>query len=695
MFSLIIVIVSIALVVALALATIYYGGKSADRAATRASASALISQATQIAAAGTLAESQGAGWPQNTLSFGQPYLSAMPVPPKSSYADTQETPDASHWEYYIPPSSGTASHHFVLKNKIARHVCLAVNKEQGVIGIPAVWDGKTLIQCFGPGVSARPDSAPGYTFFYDPAGTTPGQKEAALDQSKSEGGSSTPGYPRYCPDGSTIDSGLCPDTSPVNSGGSGGPGAPADKTNFGLVAVPGVLTIDGTDGVGDNYSSYCSSDMPVNYVTPQSTLTVGGKPASVDYIYEYGGSICVDSYGNPTNAPGSLPVVLSNPNGSTGTGTITYVEAFAPAPIVASMSPRTGPADVETRVTITGENFAPGVKVFLEYAKALPVTYISSTQIEVTIPKSTAVGFPTDYSATATVIIVNPDSDYASDLFDYVAVNGPPMEELPSDDDWKFVPGMTTQVLVTMVQPAYNDELGVQQGNFATYRAVKDCSNWPGIGEPTNGAAFCIPALKAEYLEWEGHTAQETVVRNGDDMTVQFGFVLSDGTHTYTFTQTRTETVTNNYLTFPQWTGAPIVVEGGALRVDCSTLELPPGYDWLGGRCRTITTTAGWGVVYEFDYAVDIGGLAEANPTYHVTDATSGWNSCSGNTCSWHKDATDAYSFNVAVRKSYSSTNSGMTLLTGVHHGPLGAYPQVPWSPDYGCSGYCNMPRND
>jgi hypothetical protein len=591
MFSLIIVLISIVLVVALALATIYYGGKTANWAAIRNSASTVVNQAAQIAAAGVIADSQGAGWPSASPNFPQPFLKGMPVPPRSAYADPVEIPAVAHWTYYLDPAGST--HHFVLKNKISRDVCMAINREQGFIGIPAVWDGSTLIQCFGPGVAARDGAPLGYTFFYDPVGTTPSQKTAALDKSKAEGGSTTAGYPRSCPDGTNIESGLCPDSgwlgSPIGSGGSSGPSGPQA---YGLVSVPGVMTIEGLDGTGSNYSSYCSAEMPMALVTEGATLTVGGLPASVDYIYQYGGSTCVDSYGNPPHAAGSVPVVLTTTEGSTATGSVTYVEALAPAPVITDMSPRSGAANVATRVTITGENFAPGIKVYLEYAKDLPVTYVSSTQIEVTIPVSTTVGYPADWNATATILFVNPDSDSSYDLFDYVGVNDPGNggggggTGAPggggTPSGWTFVPGMTTQVLVSGVGPANFDEMGVQQSYFATYRAVENCTDfWPTVGDTTDGEAFCIPALKAEYLEWEGHTAGYVSSQDGNYH--QFGFVLSDGTNTYTFLK--------------------------------------------------------------------------------------------------HYNAAGPY--------------PGLTMYSGVVSGPLGTPPSVPWTPDYGCGGYCNQPRND
>lgn len=66
--------------------------------------------------------------------FAQPYLAAMPVPPKSAYVEGP--PTATGWDYHVP--DGT-THHFMPQNKIRKDVCMEVNKAHGVIGNPAVF----------------------------------------------------------------------------------------------------------------------------------------------------------------------------------------------------------------------------------------------------------------------------------------------------------------------------------------------------------------------------------------------------------------------------------------------------------------------------------------------------------------------------------------------------------------------------
>lgn len=217
MFSLIIAIVAILLVVLIAVATLYYGGSAATSLSAKAAGAALVSQATQIDAAGATAEAQGDAWPAGAPSFTQPFIAAMPVPPKGAYVEG--TPSAADWQYY----AADGSHNFVLRNKINKGACLALNQSAGLVGIPAAWDGVTSSQCFGPGVAATSGQL-AYTFFYVARGTTAVQNQVALNQSITEANASNPatpataGYPRLCPDGSSVNSGVCPNSSGSSAG---------------------------------------------------------------------------------------------------------------------------------------------------------------------------------------------------------------------------------------------------------------------------------------------------------------------------------------------------------------------------------------------------------------------------------------------------------------------------------------------
>lgn len=274
MFSLIITLISIVLVVVLVAAVIYYGGTASAKSAVRLAASTLVAQAQQINAAGTIAVSQGASWPLGAPQFSPPYLTSMPVPPKSAYVAV--TPSAADWTYYVPDVD---VHHFVLKNKVSKDVCMAVNHQLGLVGIPAVWTGTDLVQCFGAGTPTGPNNELAYTFFYDPLGSTPAGDAMAMAQSTAEATAAgaaapAPGYPRLCPDNSTITSGVCVD-SDVLASDTPPPPPPADD-------VPGFLIVTGVSGdfnptiTSEGFATSC----PAGAIDPTTAAAapVGSNP---------------------------------------------------------------------------------------------------------------------------------------------------------------------------------------------------------------------------------------------------------------------------------------------------------------------------------------------------------------------------------------------------------------------------------
>jgi alpha-tubulin suppressor-like RCC1 family protein len=215
MFSLIITILAIALVVILILATLYFGGSAFGRGAAKVSAETLMNQAAQIAAAADVAMAQGTMLLSGLKVVLPPeLLKSMPVPPASAYAKGT-APAADDWEYYIP---GQLSH-FGLKLKVKKDVCMEVNMSQGFVGIPAAWDGVSRVQCFGPGVDG------GYTYLYEPPRHTPAQHDAALQKSIDDAKTAVPtvraGYPRECPDGTHIETGVCGGEATVPTGPEG------------------------------------------------------------------------------------------------------------------------------------------------------------------------------------------------------------------------------------------------------------------------------------------------------------------------------------------------------------------------------------------------------------------------------------------------------------------------------------------
>jgi alpha-tubulin suppressor-like RCC1 family protein len=256
MFSMIIVIIAIVLVVVLMLATIYFGGSAFQRDSKKLVAHTIMNQSGQIAAARQLARSEGFELPEgSTVRLPTTLLTAMPVPPKGAYAADAPAPMADDWEYYLPASKN----HFGLNAKLNADTCMEVNRSQGFVGIPVAWDGTSRAQCFGPSPS-------GYTFIYE-LPSTPEEHIEAVDKSVKDAlpaaPTARPGYPRLCPDGTTIETGLCD--------GGASPTTPEESTpptdTKGFWVVTATVEDDDPSLTSEGYSETC----PVGAVDPTST----------------------------------------------------------------------------------------------------------------------------------------------------------------------------------------------------------------------------------------------------------------------------------------------------------------------------------------------------------------------------------------------------------------------------------------
>lgn len=278
MYSMIIVVIAIALAVLLAIATLYYGGNAFNRDSARLVAHTLVNQSGQIAAARQLARAEGRPLPEGSVvQMPADLLATMPVPPKGAYETG--TPSAQDWEYYL----STSKEHFGLSLKLNQKTCMELNRSQGFIGIPAAWDGTSRMQCFGP----TPDG--GYTFLYELPTATPAERADAVDKAvndaKPDAPTVRPGYPRLCPDGTTIDTGLCagtgtgPETPPPTEE----PGGKAD----GFWLVTAQVRSFGPLLESDGFSKNC----PTGYIDPTSAdatpaPSLPGDPLNVDSVIE-------------------------------------------------------------------------------------------------------------------------------------------------------------------------------------------------------------------------------------------------------------------------------------------------------------------------------------------------------------------------------------------------------------------------
>lgn len=167
MFSLIITIISIALVAALAVATVYYGGNQFNQGNTKAAGSAIVTSAQQIAAANTLLfNDQGAYAavgpvtvaatcaPTDAGCFPTSYLKSIPKPPAPAVVS-----DGTNPGFEVAANNVIE---LTIDGSGAVDVCSAVNKSSGLLNN----DGTVLVPadeatfdaegaqygCYGPAV---------------------------------------------------------------------------------------------------------------------------------------------------------------------------------------------------------------------------------------------------------------------------------------------------------------------------------------------------------------------------------------------------------------------------------------------------------------------------------------------------------------------------------------------------------------
>lgn len=156
MFSLLITIISIALVAALAVATIYYGGDAFKTAQTRAVAAAVVTQGQQVLGAVELFRVHQGRWPANRqelVDFG--YLQSLPEP--SAYIAMIDTPVGS----VMSPAYAAAADaewsqvqagapaFWILRNvseSVCREINFHVRKDNGIYNAAL---NQLTIQCFG------------------------------------------------------------------------------------------------------------------------------------------------------------------------------------------------------------------------------------------------------------------------------------------------------------------------------------------------------------------------------------------------------------------------------------------------------------------------------------------------------------------------------------------------------------------
>ncbi len=106
------------------------------------------------------------------------------------------------------------------------------------------------------------------------------------------------------------------------------------------------------------------------------------------------------------HSAGTVNVVVTNPDGDTGTLSAGYTYVLYPPPSLTGVSPASGSTNGGTAVTLTGSNFVTGAMVKFGSAAAISVVVVNSGSITAYTPAGAA--------GAATVTVTNPDGQSSS-----------------------------------------------------------------------------------------------------------------------------------------------------------------------------------------------------------------------------------------------------------------------------------------
>lgn len=143
-----------------------------------------------------------------------------------------------------------------------------------------------------------------------------------------------------------------------------------------------------------------------NNISSKAKVYFGGIEAPMTFITTSKIRVAIPSITNP----GSVDVTIVNPDGQSGTlaNGFTYIAPVPdPAPVIGSLSNTKGSVTGGNLVSIDGQNFKKEIQVYFGDRKAAVTKFISSNQIEVSVPSSSSAGL-------VDVKVVNPDGQTAT-----------------------------------------------------------------------------------------------------------------------------------------------------------------------------------------------------------------------------------------------------------------------------------------
>jgi hypothetical protein len=472
MFSLLITIISIALVAALAIATIFYGGEIVKKSRAKATAATFVTQGQQMLGATEMFKAIHGRWPATADELVESkLLKGIPVAPGNAAVVSQlldypvfslayAGPEGRAWEQVQ-----SLAPQFWLLRSTSEQVCRAINQQvRGDDGIYNAARRDTLIQCFGTEenytvlVHLRGDPDIGTTV--PAAGGTP-----TLEVDDDGGGWAVP------PTGSSHTPPPDPEPAIIPSVTSL---IPADGPAAGGTTV----TITGTEFQPTSQVIFNGTAVPTTYLSPtQLEIT---SPAGT--------------------AGSSVPVRVSNPGkngGTSGTTTFTYEEA-PDIPAVSSLAPTSGTPAGGTVVTITGTSFLPESEVLFN-GNPVATTYVSATEIQFTTP----VGTP---NSSMSVSVRNPgESRGTSSNLTYVYTSGAlagTVTSIAGAQAFRFAVGPDSRTLYSVA----SGQLRKFSGGTWVPQTVSFTNTCPAATNP----APSVPRNKVEFLDvaYEGQSGK-------------------------------------------------------------------------------------------------------------------------------------------------------------------------------------------
>lgn len=185
----------------------------------------------------------------------------------------------------------------------------------------------------------------------------------------------------------------------VGCGGSGSSGTGSTPTNN---PTPTVSSLSPSSA--PQYASALSLGVIGTGFVSSSQVLWGGT--AVPTIYSTSNSLLAQVPAASISTIGSVDVTVANPGPGGGTSNALQFSVGNPVPILASISPSSGPAGGPTfTLTATGSHFVSGAVIKWNGA-SLPTTFVSASQLTAQVPASDLVA--SGLSSTANVTVVNP-----------------------------------------------------------------------------------------------------------------------------------------------------------------------------------------------------------------------------------------------------------------------------------------------